>query len=168
MKSQNQGAMTNSVNGFGAMDLINAVTGIKGLPARQFALWTNHSAPVKFPWYHSKTYAQFIWQGDTSSDEIVGHIFVYPLVSDLVGTKNATVGGKARQLLLDIMSYIQRNDWYLIDANGKRTKWGVWNPAQINDDEFFYDERGVNSNQILSWLITAYRVRPYGRIGRRS
>jgi len=58
------------------------------------------------------------------------------------------------------MNYIIDNDYYLIDANGKHTQWGVWNPTFLNDDPLWYDERGVNSMQILSWILSAYSIEP--------
>jgi hypothetical protein len=32
-----------------------------------------------------------------------------------------------------IMNYIVKNNFYLLDLDGKPTTWGVWNPAYINE-----------------------------------
>lgn len=72
---------------------------------------------------------------------------------DLVA-KSAAEKKRVSTLIFNIVNYIQKNNWYLIDVTGNRTRWGVWNPAQINNLADWYDERGVNSMQILSWLCS--------------
>lgn len=67
------------------------------------------------------------------------------------------------------MNYIVDNGFYLIDYNGKPTKWGVWAPQQlfefhwnfliVNRNSYdWLDERGLNSLQILSYLVSAYNI----------
>lgn len=81
---------------------------------------------------------------------------IYPIFYDLVA-QTASERQRASQLPVNIVRNIQENDWYLVDVSGNRTTWGVWNPKQLNDLEFWYDGRGVNSLQIMSWLPVAYR-----------
>lgn len=54
--------------------------------------------------------------------------------------------------------YIKRNKYYLIDVTGRPTRWGVWAPEQINFNQSWADEHGLNSLQILTYLLSAYRV----------
>ena len=54
--------------------------------------------------------------------------------------------------------YIQRNKYYLVDVTGRPTRWGVWAPEQINFNQSWADEHGINSLQILTYLLSAYRV----------
>lgn len=35
-------------------------------------------------WYNSSTMPGWIWKGDTSSDEVCGHMFTYGLIASLV------------------------------------------------------------------------------------
>jgi hypothetical protein len=35
-------------------------------------------------WHNSTVDPAWIWKGDTSSDEVTGHMFVYPIVADLL------------------------------------------------------------------------------------
>jgi hypothetical protein len=51
-----------------------------------------------------------------------------------------------------------KNNFLLIDITGKPTTWGRWSPEYVNDDPLWYDEQGLNSLQILSWLLSAYRI----------
>ena len=46
----------------------------------------------------------------------------------------------------------------MIDKSGKHTHWGVWSPIELNTESHWADERGLNSLQILSYLLSAYRM----------
>jgi hypothetical protein len=51
------------------------------------------------------------------------------------------------------------NNWYLIDVTGNRTKWGFWGPNELNDNPKRNGERNLNSLQILSMLVVAYKYK---------
>eukprot|EP01104_Vermistella_antarctica_P001095 TRINITY_DN11154_c0_g1_i1.p1 TRINITY_DN11154_c0_g1~~TRINITY_DN11154_c0_g1_i1.p1 ORF type:complete len:881 (+),score=128.69 TRINITY_DN11154_c0_g1_i1:2-2644(+) len=140
---------------FEGMELLNNVTGIKGLMARSVLNQTE--SPGGADWYNSSSMPGWIWNGNTSSDEVTGHFFAYPVVYDLVAE---TPEEKARvyALIYDITYYIVSNNFYLIDVTGKRTQWGVWNPTYLNDNPSWYDDRGVNSLQMLTYLVSAHRI----------
>lgn len=138
---------------FEAMERLNNVSGVPGLPARSFA--PDSGTPLKGDWWlNSTTTPGMMWKGNTSSDELVGHFFVYPLFHDLV-CETDEERERPLQLIYNITNYIVENNFYLIE-NGKPTSWGVWNPAEINDMWTWGDERGPNSLQILAWLANAY------------
>lgn len=140
---------------FGGIELLNNVTGIPGYPARS-VLARNATLPRGL-WWNSTTDPTLRWKGDTSSDEIVGHMFVMPLVHDILAETEAE---KARvsDLLLGIVTNIVKNGFYLIGERGFPTTWGRWSPADLNRNITYYDERGVNSVQILSYLLSAERI----------
>ena len=54
------------------------------------------------------------------------------------------------------MDHIIRNDWYLVDWNGKPTAWGRWNPEYVNSFAINVGDRRLNSTLILAFLQTAY------------
>jgi hypothetical protein len=140
---------------FGALEKLNFVTGIPGLPARSFAAWEDakHAGGT---WYNSTVYPELAWKADTSSDEIVGHLYVYPVFYDLVA-ETPEEKQRALYLIESITWYIVSNDYYLIDKTGLPTTWGVWNPIDL-DSARHYGERGINALQIVAWLASAYRV----------
>eukprot|EP01012_Entosiphon_sulcatum_P007568 TRINITY_DN13878_c0_g1_i1.p1 TRINITY_DN13878_c0_g1~~TRINITY_DN13878_c0_g1_i1.p1 ORF type:complete len:778 (-),score=92.44 TRINITY_DN13878_c0_g1_i1:7-2340(-) len=141
---------------FEAMEFLNNVTGIEGLPARSF-LRSSDQLPGDGHWHNSTAYLGWVWKGDTSSDEIAGHLFVYPIVYDLLA-ETPTEKARAYRLLYGITKYIVDNKYYLIDVTGKPTTWGKWAPEYVNDNPDWYDQRGLNSLQIMTWLLSAYRV----------
>ena len=49
----------------------------------------NTTVDDKEAWHESSAEPGWKWKGDTSSDEVVGHMFTYPLVYDLVAEDNA-------------------------------------------------------------------------------
>jgi len=146
-------AKADAWHSFEGMEFLNNVTGIAGLMARSVLNQT--ATPSSGTWHNSTVYPGWIWKGDTSSDEVTGHMFAHPIVYDLVA-ETTDEKQRAMRLLKNIVTYIVENNYYLIDVTGKHTTWGIWNPDYLNDNPDWYDERGPNSMQILSWLLTAY------------
>ena len=129
------------------------LAGIPGYPARSFAKRGDFVS--KIPWYPSPVYPDLQFEGDTSSDEICGHEFVYPLVHDLLAS-NDDERKRAYTLIFNITNHILTHDWYLFGENHNRTTWGYWNPIQINNDSRYQEDRGINSLQILAYLLQTY------------
>ena len=108
-------------------------------------------------WHDSKTFPGWVWKGDTSSDTIDGHYFAYGPLLDLVA-KTEDEQARVYKCIDDITSYIVDNDLYYIDVDGEPTKWGRWNPADLNSNPDYYSERGLNSLEILAYLSLGYSV----------
>lgn len=137
-----------------AMEMLSNVTGIPGLMARTIV--PSSQNPQGSNWHNSTTYPEWAWMSGTSSDDVTGHMFAYPLVYHLVA-ETSEEKLRVSTLISNIMNYIVDNGFYLIDYNGKPTKWGVWAPQQLNSYDWL-DERGLNSLQILSYLVSAYNI----------
>ncbi len=107
-------------------------------------------------WPKSKD-GQWYWKSDTSSDELDGHFFFYPLYYDLVCE---TEGEKARvrEHLRALMDHIVNHDFNLIDHEGTPTRWGVYNPEALNHDPRWAGERGIRSLSLLSYLAATEHV----------
>ena len=112
--------------------------------------------PSQGTWHPIKWREGWHWKGDTSSDEITGHLFAYSIFAQLVPKGDAE---KKRALapLEAIMSNLVKNNLTLIDITGLPTTWGRWDPETINDVRDRSDGRGVNSLQIIAYLASAYR-----------
>lgn len=138
---------------FQALYLLNQVTGIPGYPARSLA--KKNEFPPTEDWYPSPINSTLQFKGDTSSDEIVGHEFVYPLVHDLL-CENDGERLQAYTLILNITTHILTHNWYLIGENHNHTTWGIWNPNEMNNNSLYQETRGLNSLQILTFLLQTY------------
>jgi hypothetical protein len=145
-------ARENARRGMQAIMRLEAITGIPGFPARSFIRIGEDVQPDTGEWHDTPDRA-WRWQGDTSSDEIVGHYFVYPIYHDLVADE--TEKPALRDALDRITNHILDNDYQLIDVDGKRTRWGWWGPQDIWDDP---DETGLRALEILSHLRVALHL----------
>ena len=142
-------ARANATRGMQAIVRLEEITGIPGFPARSFIKPGVDAQPADGEW-HDTPDKQWRWKGDTSSDEIVGHYFVYPIYYDLV----ATDGEKPalRGVIDRITNHILDHGYQLADVDGQRTRWGWWSPDLIWDDP---DELGLRALHILSHLRVA-------------
>jgi len=90
----------------------------------QSLLYLNHSSLIKFlliqgsDWHNSTSIPGFAWWGDTSSDEVTGHMFAYPVVYDLLA-ETEDEKERAYNLINNIMRYITSNGFLLIDVTGE-------------------------------------------------
>ena len=111
--------------------------------------------PVKERW-HKSADGKWLWKGDTSSDEMCGHMmgyfFYYELVAD--ETEKETVRNHVRK----IMDYLIKNNYNFIDVDGTHTRWGVWSPDQLNRDPEWASERSINSFELLAFLKFTYGI----------
>ena len=53
---------------------------------------------------------------------------------------------------------IKDNNYTLKDITNRTTRWGVWTPSVINFNQTWGDEHGLNSLEILSGLLSAFRI----------
>jgi hypothetical protein len=146
------GARENARRGLQAIMRLESITGIPGFPARSFVKVGDDVQPRDGEW-HDTPDKTWRWKGDTSSDEIVGHYFVYPIYDELVADdeeKSALRGAIER-----ITNHILDHDYQLIDVDGQRTRWGWWGPNAIWDDP---DETGLRALHILSHLRVALHM----------
>ena len=138
---------------------LESITGIPGFPSRALCHegeeecarlrshpeW--HPSPVEDGWW---------WKGDTSSDEIDGHFLAWYVFGELAATeeeKNLVAATCKR-----VMDHILDHDYHLVDLDGRPTTWGFWAPEKLNDDPKLWEERGLNSLEILSHLKVASHI----------
>lgn len=151
-------AKRNAWSLYRGMKFLVEVTGVSGLPARSVVRDDdNQTGSIGDDWHASVTNPGWLWKGDTSSDEIAGHIFAYNFMYDLVAASLKEKMNVA-STLDSIMSYIKSNNYTLVDVTNHTTRWGVWSPDQLNYNQSWADERGLNSLEMLSGLMSAYRM----------
>ena len=169
-------AKENAKKAFGFLKLLQEVTGTDGFFARTIvpATWTRmHDGnrtytereradelvkeprfkPVETRWHLSGD-KKWLWKGDTSSDEMCGHMFgyyyYYSLAADAAEKKiiAAHVGR--------IVDYLMQHKLNFADVDGKATRWSVWSPDQLNRDPEWLPDRNQNSMEMLAFLKLAY------------
>jgi hypothetical protein len=136
---------------------LESITGISGFPARAI----RHKDEPGFgrdtdgEW-HKTADGEWEWKGETSSDEIDGHFFAFGVYYDLIDDDAEKT--KVRATCKRVMDHIIEHDYYLVDVDGKPTTWGVWAPERINDDPRWWQEHGLNSLELLSYLKVTHHL----------
>jgi hypothetical protein len=100
---------------------------------------------------------KWFWKSDTSSDELDGHYFFYPLYFDLCAD-NETERQRVREVVRGITDHLLSHNYLLIDHDGKPTRWGIFAPEMLNRDPYWWPERGLNSLSMLSYLAVAAHI----------
>ena len=111
--------------------------------------------PVEVRWRKS-TDGKWMWKGDTSSDEICGHMFGYFFYYELVADEEEKK--IIRKHVSNIVDHLMKNNYTLTDIDGTHTRWGVWSPDKLNRDPEWQPDRSLNSMELLSFLKFAYHV----------
>lgn len=144
-------ALQNVGESLDAMERLYTINGIPGFPSRSF-----ERRGYKFdekPWRRADD-PEWDWKSTTSSDEVIGHVFAFGAIAELVDVPD--LRDKAIMLIDTLMSHIVNNDFYLIDWDGKPTLWGKWHPDYVNALHGTSGDRKLNSSNIVAMLQTAY------------
>ena len=100
---------------------------------------------------------KWFWKSDTSSDELDGHYFFYPLYYDFCAD-TAAERERVREVVRDVTDHLLTHQFLLIDHDGKPTRWGVYGPQYLNRDPLWWADRGLKSLSILTYLAVAEHV----------
>ena len=148
-------ARARAVQAFEAVEWLEAVTTIPGFPTKAVIPIEEAPDDTRVPWYPSAD-RRWLWKGDCSSDEIVGHMYGYSIFYDLVAGEAEKP--RVQALTARIMDHILDHGFYLIGPDGKPTQWGFWGPDRLNDDPERRAEKGLNALEILSHLRAAHHI----------
>lgn len=111
--------------------------------------------PVEIRW-HTSSDGKWLWKGDTSSDEMCGHMMAYFFFYEYAATEEDKV--EIRDHVSNIMDGLIENDFCLVDVDGKHTRWGVWSPKLLNENPDWASERSLNSFELLAFLKFAAHI----------
>jgi hypothetical protein len=112
---------------------------------------------VLVPRWGTSADGKWYWKADTSSDELDGHYFFYAAYYDLVADSDAEKD-EVRRVVVALTDHLLRNNYQLVDHDGKPTRWAIYNPEVFNDNPWWFMERGLNSLSILSYLSVAHHM----------
>lgn len=97
---------------------------------------------------------KWYWKSDTSSDELDGHFFLYPLYFEFCADTDSEKD-RVRTVVKALADHLLDHGFNLVDHDGKPTRWGVYAPEQLNRNPDWWQERGLKSLSILSYLAGA-------------
>jgi len=176
--TKDEDARTKARKAFDFLCLLQEVTGTDGFFARTIipSDWTKMNdanrtytkkdlidLSVKDPrfkavekrWRLSKD-KKWLWKGDTSSDEMDGHMMGYFFYYEYAAREDEKL--LIRNHVRRIMDQLIKTNYNLIDVDGKHTRWGVWSPEQLNRDPDWASERSLNSFELLAYLKFAGHI----------
>jgi hypothetical protein len=144
-------ALANARKALEALLFLEEITGRRGFPARSY-IRKGDPMPTSGEWHWTDD-GQIYWKGDTSSDEIVGHMFAFAIAYDLLPDADlkARISATARR----IMDHILAHGYYLVDVDGKPTTWGKWSPTYFAEDP---EDSALNALELLSFLKTTAHI----------
>ena len=147
-------ALQNCRESLDAMERLYSINPVPGFPSRSFER-SGHIDQLSDTdrWQHAPD-KEWDWKSTTSSDEVIGHVFAFGAMAELVDDEN--LKSRAITLIDTLMSHIVQNDMYLIDYDGKPTMWGKWHPDYVNSFPTNVGDRKLNSSNIVAMLQTAY------------
>jgi len=155
-------AREEALDAFEAMIWLDAITPKDGFIAR--AIWSEKadkgkrsergSGGLPAKWWPTED-GLFTWKGDTSSDEVNGHIYSVSVFHDLVA--QGPEKDRAKQHIANIATHIMDNGWVLRDMDGQPTRWGRWDPEYLLRP-YGYEARGLNGMEAQTYVITAHSL----------
>ncbi|MEP7111157.1 MAG: hypothetical protein ABI760_24385 [Ferruginibacter sp.] len=140
---------------FEAYERILSVNPLKGFPARTFERKGYKNSDPQ-AWHDSQD-PEWEWKGTTSSDEFVGYIFIASLLDEMVAETDSEKK-RVADFIDKILTHIIDNNYYFVDANGKPTLWGRWNPEYINSFPESVEDRKLGSAHIIAGLQLGYAL----------
>ena len=105
---------------------------------------------------------RWYWKSDTSSDELDGHYFFYPAYYDYV-CETEEEKAEVREVVRKLTDHLIEHDYLLVDHDGTHTRWGIYNPQKLNHSPDWWQERGLKSLSMLSYLAVAAHVTGDGK-----
>lgn len=111
--------------------------------------------PVERRWRISGD-GKWLWKGDTSSDEMDGHMMSYFFYYELAAEEEDKI--LIRNHVRKIIDCLIKTGYDLVDIDGTHTRWAVWSPGKLNHDPDWASEKALNSLELLAYLKLAAHI----------
>lgn len=154
--TKDETAMRSARESMHALYMLQNASGTPGLVARSVVPASER--PNKNDQWRETPDGTMLWKSDTSSDEIDGHYFAFYTYFEHIARHDAEEKALIDKQVRALTDYLLANDYQLIDWDGKRTRWGFWDPKAINGTTSNFLECGLNSLQMLSFLRVAHYI----------
>lgn len=139
-----------------ALYMLQNVSGIPGLVARSVV--PPEIGKTKSEQWRPTPDGSMYWKSDTSSDEIDGHYLAFYTYFEHIAKDDPAERALIEKQVRALTDYLLDNNYQLIDWDGKRTRWGFWDPESLNNSAMHYVESGLGSLQMLSFLKVARHI----------
>ena len=76
-----------------------------------------------------------VYKGDTSADEVIGHLFIYKLAYDILGPEDPELKELITNSVVKFCQHITDNGYNLVDGSGQPTTWGKYNRTYLSNGQ---------------------------------
>ncbi len=98
-----------------------------------------------------------VYKGDTSADEVIGHLFIYKLAYDILGPEDPEIKKLIENTMSSFAQHIVDNGYNLVDGSGQPTTWGKYNRTYLHNGQVL-GGAALQTSVILSALKLAHYV----------
>ncbi len=96
------------------------------------------------------------YKGDTSSDEIIGHLFLYKLAYDILGPEDPELKAILENTMSKFAQHLSDNSYCMVDGSGQPTTWAKFSRTYFHNGQVL---GGAPLNALV--LLTAFKVAAY-------
>ena len=97
-----------------------------------------------------------VYKGDTSSDEIIGHLFLYKLAYDILGPEDPELKKMLEETMEKFAQHLSDNSYTMVDGSGQPTTWAKFSRT------YFHNGQTLGGSPLNSLVIlTAFKVAAY-------
>lgn len=100
--------------------------------------------------------SDIVYKGDTSADEVIGHLFIYKLAYDILGSEDAEIKALIENTMTKFAQHIVDNGYNLVDGTGQPTTWGKYNRT------YFHNGQNLGGTPLqTSVILSAFKLAAY-------
>ncbi len=97
-----------------------------------------------------------VYKGDTSSDEIIGHLFLYKLAYDILGPEDPELKAMLEETMEKFAQHMVDNSYTMVDGSGQPTTWAKFSRT------YFHNGQTLGGSPLNSLVIlTGFKVAAY-------
>ncbi len=100
-----------------------------------------------------KVIEDIFYKGDTSSDEIIGHVFLYKLAYDILGLEDPELAEMISYTMDRFAQHLVDNSYNLVDGSGQPTTWAKFSRTYMHNGQVL---GGAPLNTMV--LLTVFKV----------
>ena len=100
-----------------------------------------------------RTIEDIVYKGDTSSDEIIGHVFLYKLAYDILGPEDPELAQMISYTMDRFAQHLVDNSYNMVDGSGQPTTWAKFSRTYFHNGQVL---GGAPLNAMV--LLTVFKV----------
>lgn len=100
--------------------------------------------------------SDIVYKGDTSADEIIGHVFLYKLAYDILGEEDPEIKALIAKTMDSFAQHIVDNGYSLCDGSGQPTTWGKFNRTYLHNGQVIGGAPLQTSVILSTFKVAAY------------